>query len=172
MGGTEGCALPGDAKSGVILQETIVQGYKENGEVTGVSAEQVERHGGEARKFVHDERSSRKPMLMTTSSRHGEHLLASSICDEAGDSSDSPIDEWEKLYRDEHTHCPQKELSDVPWRKTRCEHDVGEGLVRESTGSDGSDEDRTPTPWSAVCIVGIRVYSEDDGLTLRTTLDS
>jgi hypothetical protein len=109
---------------------------------------------------------------VTTSSRDDEHLLGSSFWDSAGDSSDSPIGEWEELYNtDDATHSLEKESRDEPRRNTRCEHDVREALVGESTDSDNSSQDETPSPWSAVCIVGVRVYSKDEDLTLQTLFD-
>jgi hypothetical protein len=44
-------------------------------------------------------------------------------------------------------------------------------LVGESTDSDNSSEDETPSPWNAVCIVGVRVYSKDKAITLQTLFD-
>ncbi|KAF4964417.1 hypothetical protein FSARC_7652 [Fusarium sarcochroum] len=160
--GTRGCTLPGDVEKGTVQQEIIVQRHTGDGKGIRSCHERL----------VEEEGSSAKPVPVTTSSRDDEHLLGSSFWDSAGDSSDSPIGEWEELYNtDDATHSLEKESRDEPRRNTRCEHDVTEGLVGESTDSDNSSEDETPSPWSAVCIVGVRVYSKDEDLTLQTLFD-
>ncbi|KAG7420431.1 Calpain-D [Fusarium oxysporum f. sp. raphani] len=163
--GTRGCTLPGDVEKGTAQQEIIVQRHAEDGKVIrpcSCHERLVEEEGG----------SSAKPVSATMSSRDDEHLLGSSFRDSAGDSSDSPISEWEELYNtDDTTHSLEKESRDGPRRNTRCEHDVRKALVGESTDSDNSSEDETPSPWSAVCIVGVRVYSKDEALTLQTLFD-
>ncbi|KAH7186432.1 hypothetical protein DER44DRAFT_816911 [Fusarium oxysporum] len=162
--GTRGCTLPGDVEKGTAQQEIIVQRHAEDGKVI--------RSCSCHERLVEEEGSSAKPVSATMSSRDDEHLLGSSFRDSAGDSSDSPISEWEELYNtDDTTHSLEKESRDGPRRNTRCEHDVRKALVGESTDSDNSSEDETPSPWSAVCIVGVRVYSKDEALTLQTLFD-
>jgi hypothetical protein len=34
-----------------------------------------------------------------------------------------------------------------------------------------SEEEKMPEPWNAICIVGVRVYSKDKNLELRTVMD-
>ncbi|KAI3573303.1 hypothetical protein IWW34DRAFT_887599 [Fusarium oxysporum f. sp. albedinis] len=143
-------AQTGDVEKGTAQQEIIVQRHAEDGKVI--------RSCSCHERLVEEEGSSAKPVSVTMSSRDDEHLLGSSFWDSAGDSSDSPISEWEELYNtDDATHSLEKESRDGPRRNTRY--------------SDNSSEDETPSPWSAVCIVGVRVYSKDEALTLQTLFD-
>ena len=76
--------------------------------------------------------------------------------DSAGDSSDTPVDEWDDLYSsDDMTRKPR--LGQRPPPQPRDEYDT--------------EEEKMPDPWNAVCIVGIRVYSKDPGLELRTVIE-
>jgi hypothetical protein len=34
-----------------------------------------------------------------------------------------------------------------------------------------SEEEKMPEPWNAICIVGVRVYSKDENLELRTVME-
>ncbi|KAK2122195.1 hypothetical protein NOF04DRAFT_1350699 [Fusarium oxysporum II5] len=65
--------------------------------------------------------------------------------DSTGESSDSPVEEWEALYS-----------SDYIARK-----------LRPLQG----DQTTTPTPENAICIISVRVYSKDENLELRTVME-
>lgn len=76
--------------------------------------------------------------------------------DSAGDSSDSPVEDWEALYSsDDMTRKPRLAPQPQPGHHDRYD----------------TEEEKMPDPWNAVCIVGIRVYSKDEGLELRTVME-
>jgi hypothetical protein len=76
--------------------------------------------------------------------------------DEANDSSDSPVAEWDEIYSsDDMTRKPR--LVPQPPPQPRDDYDT--------------EEEKMPEPWNAVCIVGIRVYSKDPDLELRTVIE-
>jgi hypothetical protein len=35
-----------------------------------------------------------------------------------------------------------------------------------------SEEEKMPEPWNVICIVGVRVYSRDETLELRTVMEA
>jgi hypothetical protein len=74
-----------------------------------------------------------------------------------GDSSDSPIDDWEQMYSD-----------DDLIRKTRA--GPANAPLPRSAIYETEDEDAPPA-WNAVCIAGIRVYSMDENLELLVVLE-
>ncbi|KAF4496700.1 hypothetical protein FAGAP_7142 [Fusarium agapanthi] len=76
--------------------------------------------------------------------------------DSAGESSDSPVEDWEALYS-----------SDDMARKPRLTQ------ANQAAAQDDydSEEEKMPEPWNAICIVGVRVYSKDDNLELRTVME-
>lgn len=77
--------------------------------------------------------------------------------DSDGDSSDSPVEDWEELYSsDDLTRKPRTAPAAAP-------------LPRDDYDT---EEEKMPDPWNAVCIVGIRVYSKDAQLQLRTVMES
>ncbi|KAM5354596.1 hypothetical protein ACJ41O_001243 [Fusarium nematophilum] len=78
------------------------------------------------------------------------------VYDSAGESSDSPVEDWEELYS-----------SDDMTRKPRSTH-ANQPVVQDDYDS---EEERMPDPWNAICIVGIRVYSKDGNLELRTVME-
>ena len=76
--------------------------------------------------------------------------------DEANDSSDSPVAEWDDIYSsDDMTRKPR--LAPQPPPQPRDDYDT--------------EEEKMAEPWNAVCIVGIRVYSKDADLELRTVIE-
>ncbi|KAI0841631.1 cysteine proteinase [Hypoxylon sp. FL0890] len=76
-----------------------------------------------------------------------------------GDSSDSPIEDWELLYSsDDMSKKPR--MATAPATPTTNDNTV------ESDGESGM-----PDPWNAICIVGFRVYSKDEDLDLRVVLE-
>ncbi|KAK7413320.1 hypothetical protein QQX98_007830 [Neonectria punicea] len=76
--------------------------------------------------------------------------------DSAGDSSDSPVEDWEELYSsDDMTRKPRVAPQNPP-----AAHDDYD-----------TEEEKLPDPWNAICIVGIRVYSKDEALELRTVME-
>lgn len=78
------------------------------------------------------------------------------VYNSAGESSDSPVEDWEILYSsDDMARKPR--IAPQPPPQPRDDYDT--------------EEEKMPDPWNAVCIVGIRVYSKDAGLELRTVLE-
>ncbi|KAF5229500.1 hypothetical protein FANTH_14176 [Fusarium anthophilum] len=76
--------------------------------------------------------------------------------DSAGESSDSPVEDWEVLYS-----------SDDMARKPRLTQ-ANQAAARDDYDS---EEEKMPEPWNAICIVGVRVYSKDKNLELRTVME-
>ncbi|KAH7348683.1 hypothetical protein BKA65DRAFT_477076 [Rhexocercosporidium sp. MPI-PUGE-AT-0058] len=70
-----------------------------------------------------------------------------------GESSASPISDFEDMYSDDEPTLKPRPVSNT----------APPGTKPRSSNSD--DEDETD-PWNAVCIVGFRVYSKDEGLEL------
>jgi hypothetical protein len=66
-----------------------------------------------------------------------------------GESSASPISDFDDLYSDDDSASKPKTSS---------------AEAKQKKGSDDEDE---PEPWNAVCIVGFRVYSKDEGLEVK-----
>ncbi|KAF4961770.1 hypothetical protein FSARC_10108 [Fusarium sarcochroum] len=74
----------------------------------------------------------------------------------ADESSDSPVEEWEALYSsDDLTRDPQSPQ-------------VNQAVAQDEYDS---EEEKMPEPWNAICIVGVRVYSKDENLELRTVME-
>ncbi|WZH47119.1 Calpain [Fusarium acuminatum] len=76
--------------------------------------------------------------------------------DSAGESSDSPVEDWEALYS-----------SDDMARKPR----LTQANPAAAQDEWDSEEEKMPEPWNAICIVGVRVYSKDENLELRTVME-
>lgn len=72
------------------------------------------------------------------------------------DSSDSPVEEWDELYS-----------SDDMVRKPR----IGAQPQPPPRDTYDTEEENMPEPWNAICIVGIRIYSKDPDLELRTVIE-
>ncbi len=71
-----------------------------------------------------------------------------------GDSSASPISDYDDMYSDDDpTLKAARPATSTPAPSKSRDRD--------------DDEDDEPDPWNAVCIVGFRVYSKDDGLRLK-----
>ncbi|KAH6973310.1 hypothetical protein EDB80DRAFT_784271 [Ilyonectria destructans] len=76
--------------------------------------------------------------------------------DSTGDSSDSPVEDWEELYSsDDMTRQPRVTPRQPP--VYRDDYDT--------------EEEKMPDPWNAIGIIGIRVYSKNEGLELRTVME-
>ena len=76
------------------------------------------------------------------------------------DSSDSPVEDWELIYSsDDMSKKPRIPTTSTP---TTNDKDV-------AVESDG--ESKMPDPWNAVCIVGFRVYSNDEDLQLHVVVE-
>jgi hypothetical protein len=72
-----------------------------------------------------------------------------------GYSSASPVSDFEDLYSDD----------DPTLRPRRIDLNTGEPPVRRNASRRDRESDEEETdPWNAVCIVGIRVYSQDEEL--------
>ncbi|XDG00590.1 hypothetical protein ABKA04_000205 [Annulohypoxylon sp. FPYF3050] len=76
-----------------------------------------------------------------------------------GDSSDSPVEDWELLYSSD-------DMSKKPRMATTQSATTTNDNTVESDGESG-----LPDPWNAICIVGFRVYSKDEDLELRVVLE-
>ncbi len=74
-----------------------------------------------------------------------------------GESSASPISDYDDIYSD-----------DDPTLKPRQIQTTGEAPPesKHKRGGESDDEDEVEA-WNAVCLVGFRVYSQDEGLELR-----
>jgi hypothetical protein len=77
-----------------------------------------------------------------------------------GESSASPIEEWEELYS-----------SDDMTRKPRMTAPPPPGTAMVSKYRDESEDEKGPDPWNAICVVGLRVYSKDEDLELRIVME-
>ncbi|KAK0622337.1 hypothetical protein B0T14DRAFT_147562 [Immersiella caudata] len=77
-----------------------------------------------------------------------------------GESSASPIEEWEELYS-----------SDDMTRKPRMAAPPPPGTAMVSKYRDESEDEKSPDPWNAICVVGLRVYSKDEDLELRIVME-
>ncbi|EMT73746.1 hypothetical protein FOC4_g10000805 [Fusarium odoratissimum] len=76
--------------------------------------------------------------------------------DSAGESSASPADDHERLFSsDDNSRDPRRMIS----KRSRVQSETD------------SDEEKMPEPWNAICIVGVRVYSKDENLELRTVME-
>ncbi|KAL3417343.1 Calpain-9 [Phlyctema vagabunda] len=78
-----------------------------------------------------------------------------------GESSASPISDFDNMYSDDDPTLKP--------RPVRNNSHPGPGPIKPRT-YDSDDEDE-PEPWNAICIVGFRVYSKDDGLELKVVVD-
>ena len=77
-----------------------------------------------------------------------------------GESSASPIDDWEELYS-----------SDNMTRKTRVTLQPQPTTGLQSKYREDTEDENEPDPWNAICVVGIRVYSKDEDLELRVVME-
>ncbi|KAI3534056.1 calpain family cysteine protease [Colletotrichum abscissum] len=82
---------------------------------------------------------------------------AQKFYDSDGDSSDSPIEDWDELYSDDDmVRKLRLTPADPPKRHDERYESEEEGL---------------PDPWNAICIVGVRVYSMDEDLEVRVVME-
>jgi hypothetical protein len=77
-----------------------------------------------------------------------------------GESSASPIDDWEELYS-----------SDDMSRKPRMAAPPPPSNAVASKYRDDTEDENEPEPWNAICVVGLRVYSKDEDLELRVVIE-
>ncbi|KAM7187529.1 calpain-D [Rhypophila sp. PSN 637] len=77
-----------------------------------------------------------------------------------GESSASPIEDWEELYS-----------SDDMTRKPRMSAPAPPGTATVSKYRDDTEDENEPEPWNAICVVGLRVYSKDEDLELRIVME-
>jgi hypothetical protein len=73
-----------------------------------------------------------------------------------GESSASPISDFDDMYSD-----------DDPTLKPRPINTGGTGSSGTKSTAKGSDDEDEIEPWNAVCIIGFRVYSKDEGLEVK-----
>jgi hypothetical protein len=77
-----------------------------------------------------------------------------------GESSASPIEDWEELYS-----------SDDMSRKPRMAAPPPANTAVVSKYRDDTEDENEPDPWNAICVVGLRVYSKDEDLELRVVME-
>ncbi|KAL2257974.1 hypothetical protein VTK26DRAFT_8890 [Humicola hyalothermophila] len=77
-----------------------------------------------------------------------------------GESSASPISDWEELYS-----------SDDMSRKPRMAAPAPANATTVSKYRDETEDENEPDPWNAICVVGLRVYSKDEDLELRVVME-
>ncbi|RDW59768.1 hypothetical protein BP6252_12855 [Coleophoma cylindrospora] len=78
-----------------------------------------------------------------------------------GESSASPISDFDNMYSD-----------DDPTLKPRTSHgNSGNSPHGSKTKNRDSDDEDEVDPWNAICIVGFKVYSKDEGLELKVLTD-
>ena len=77
-----------------------------------------------------------------------------------GESSASPISDWEELYS-----------SDDMSRKPRMAAPPPPNTATVSRYRDDTEDENEPDPWNAICVVGLRVYSQDEDLELRVVIE-
>ncbi|KAL2064124.1 hypothetical protein VTL71DRAFT_4618 [Oculimacula yallundae] len=74
-----------------------------------------------------------------------------------GESSDSPVSDNENLYSDD---------DDDPTLKPRPPPPTAAPGPKPKPGESDEEDEFDADPWNAVCVVGFRVYSKDEGLDL------
>ncbi|KAI0147194.1 hypothetical protein GGR57DRAFT_493975 [Xylariaceae sp. FL1272] len=84
---------------------------------------------------------------------------AAAYSSDGGDSSDSPVEDWELLYSSDDMSKKPRMASAAP----------APAATTEVVDSDG--ESALPDPWNAICIVGFRVCSKDPDLDLRVVIE-
>ncbi|KAK4246922.1 calpain-D [Corynascus novoguineensis] len=77
-----------------------------------------------------------------------------------GESSASPISDWEELYS-----------SDDMSRKPRMAAPPPANTATVSKYRDDTEDENEPDPWNAIAVVGLRVYSKDEDLELRVVME-
>ncbi|OHE91743.1 calpain family cysteine protease [Colletotrichum orchidophilum] len=102
---------------------------------------------GESKRVAEDDKAAARPVPVSTPK----------IDDSDGNSSDSPIEDWEKLYSD-----------DDMVRKPRL---TPPGPPKRHDERYESEEDGLPDPWNAICIMGVRVYSMDEDLEVHIVME-
>lgn len=98
------------------------------------------------------------PVTSPTPAKQSKPAKAARVVPEfdEAESSDSPVEDWEELYSsDDMTRKPRTQPLAPP--QPRDEYDT--------------EEEKMPDPWNAICVVGIRVYSKDGDLELRTVIE-
>ncbi|KAH6959673.1 hypothetical protein BKA56DRAFT_637552 [Ilyonectria sp. MPI-CAGE-AT-0026] len=94
--------------------------------------------------------------VSTEKKQENKQAVSRPAYDSAGDSSDSPVEDWEELYSsDDMTRKPHITPRQAPTH--RDDYDT--------------EEEKMPDPWNAIGIIGIRVYSKDEKLELRTVME-
>ncbi|RSL41619.1 hypothetical protein CEP54_015759 [Fusarium duplospermum] len=113
-----------------------------------------------ASKRPKEKRQEARPIDRTTPDldEKGEPLpdRARPTYNSADESSDSPVENWDDI------HKANKRASKLHGN-----------ICSQAAAQDDYDteEEKMPDPWSASCVVGIRVYSKDSGLQLRTVIE-
>ncbi|KAF5691749.1 calpain [Fusarium globosum] len=86
----------------------------------------------------------------------GSPHLAPNSMDSTAESAEEKHEDWEALYSsDDMARKPY--LPQANQAAAQDDYD--------------SEEEKMPEPWNAICIVGVRVYSEDENLELRPVME-
>ncbi|KAK3368666.1 hypothetical protein B0H63DRAFT_79367 [Podospora didyma] len=100
--------------------------------------------------------SQAAPTPSPTASKKSPNMYVTSD----GESSASPIPDWEELYS-----------SDDMTRKPRMAGAPSAAAAITSKYREETDDEGEPVPWNAICVVGLRVYSKDEDLELRIVME-
>lgn len=101
--------------------------------------------------YIRERKHSTSPDDYTQNQHQRQQYITSD-----GESSASPISDFDDMYSD-----------DDPTLRPRPATNTGTPATTSKSKDRDEDEDDEPDPWNAVCIVGFRVYSKDEGLMLR-----
>ncbi|KAK4143212.1 calpain-D [Dichotomopilus funicola] len=105
-------------------------------------------------------KSSPKPKPATPASAEPDKKPANMYVTSEGESSASPISDWEELYS-----------SDDMSRKPRMAAPAPPNTGVVGKYYDETEDEDGPDPWNAIAVVGLRVYSKDEDLELRVVIE-
>lgn len=83
------------------------------------------------------------------------------VYDSDGDSSDSPVSDFDEMFSDSDDDIPRPQPAVVKKPDATAKIDK-----KDEDDEDAKEEAKLPSPWNAVCIIGFRVYSKDAELRL------
>ncbi|KAL7626361.1 hypothetical protein AAE478_003133 [Parahypoxylon ruwenzoriense] len=134
-----------------------------NDEPAGPAKEKGKSEEPAKKEKPEDEKSSSSSDTSSTKSNNSTNKRKQAppppVYSSDGDSSDSPVEDWELMYSSD-------DMSKKPRTATSQPAATSNDAAVESDG-----ESKMPEPWNAICIVGFRVYSKDEDLDLRVVLE-
>jgi hypothetical protein len=143
-------------------EDSLSSPSEEKSEKTEVSEEEAKQKAEEeeAKKMAEAE-ALMKAQAEAEALRQAEAAKRKKAVDYSsdGDSSDSPVEDWEALYS-----------SDDMSKKPRMAAPPPPANTNDKT-PEIDEEAGLPDPWNAICIVGFRVYSKDEYLDLRVVIE-